>query len=278
MIYASGLHRDIYLELMKRFPQGTLRNYGDVQKLSKLPVTNQDIFVIFNWGKGARKIQQELLKKRANQYPDVEFSLLINNKIKQLQTLDAMTKYPLERIFVENHTYQTITTPTLSNSAKVVTKIGNDHQGINKFLYTPGKQFKTKESVIFEEFVDDARSLRVAIIGEDQTVFLIEHQNSEHALDNPKTAWIKNMHPIETVYSYEERYELNIPNIDDIIEDTRKIATKYKQSFLGVDYVIAPHKTGFLEANDMIGLPAEERIFETALQWFTSILEKYATT
>ena len=276
MIYASGLQREIYMELMKIHPAGTIRNYGDVQKLLRLPVTENDIFIIFNWGKGARKVQMQLREKSSNQFPDVDFSLFVYDKINQLRTLDTLTKFPLERVFLENDKYQTVRTPRLTNSGKVVVKVGNDHQGMNKFLYIPGKSFQTKEPVIFEEYLDHARSLRVAVIGEKKTVFLIEHQNSDIALEKPHTAWIKNIDPIETVYSYEERYMLSIPNIDDIIEDALHIAKTYNQHFIGCDYVINSHKTGLLEVNDMIGLPDDDRVLQAALTWFKTLTEKYA--
>lgn len=275
MIYNYGLPNKIYLELLKDLPQGSIRNMNDYNKLQKL-VTNNDFVIIFNWGKGARKLQKEFQEKGVKVFPKPEVSLLLAEKITQLKLIDQITMFPIERRFVENQTYDVFSVPVLKNSHKVVVKIGNEHQGLNKFLMNPYDKIRAKENIIFEEFIKEARSIRIALFSDKPNdIYIIEQVNSRYALENYDTTWIKNINPEEFIYSYEERHKLNIPNIDQIIEDAKNITKYLNHYYIGIDYVVNEKKTGFLEVNDMIGLPDDERLFKTASNFLKQVLRGY---
>lgn len=270
MIYIHGMERHIHMELLKKLDFGEIKNIANLTKLEKM-MKDDDIVILFNWGKGTRKFQEKYIKAKIKFFPPVNTSLLLANRLKAIKELDTITKYPLERVLIEGdgETLKEYSTPELKNSAAIVLKVGDDHQGDGKYLKSPGDIVRSKYNVVFEEYVDNSRSIRVIIIKD--AIFLVEHRNSDAARVNSNTKWIKNINPIETSFNYEDRYQLGIDNIDSIIEDAINIVNHLKLDFTGIDYVVSDDKIGLLEANDMIGLPENEVIYNKAVEYFMDI-------
>lgn len=275
MIYSYGMENKIYIELLKKFNIGEITKIAKLNKIEKL-IKEGDSVILFNWGNGTRKFQEKYREdKRIELFPPVETSLLLSDRLKSLKAIDKVTKFPIERLLIEGDriTLKEYRAPKLKNGELVVTKIGNDHQGESKYLKNPGDIVKTKENVVFEEYVDNSRSIRIIIIKD--SIFVVEHVNSDIAKQNPETKWIKNIAPIETSFTYNDRHKLRIKEIDNIIEDAKEISRYLKIDFIGVDYVIKnDSKIGFLEANDMIGLPDNKDIVNEAVKYFYNKYKK----
>lgn len=269
MIYTYGMENKIYIELLKKFNIGEITKIANLNKIEKL-MKEGDSVILFNWGNGTRKFQAKYREdKRIELFPPVETSLLLSDRVKSLKAIDKITNFPLERLFIDgdNVTLKEYLTPKLENSELVVTKIGNSHQGESKYLKKPGDIVRTKQNVVFEEYIDNSRSIRIIIIKDN--VFVVEHVNSDIAKLNPETTWIKNIAPIETAFTYKDRHKLKIEEIDNIIEDAKEISRYLKIDFIGVDYVVKNNsKIGLLEANDMIGLPDNKDIVNEAIKYF----------
>lgn len=266
MIYDFGSHGYIYKHLMEKLPRESIKAISKTVKLEKL-AKEGDLVIFYGWGKGHRKCQRMLLDRGVRVEVDGKTSLKLGDKIWQLQVVDKMTKYPLERVFKENQErkYEQIVVPKLESSDRVVVKVGNAHQGEGKYLKEPNtKLMMSKESVIFEQFVDNARSIRVLFIGD--TLFIVEHKSRE---------WIKNMNPEELTYSYNARYQLGIHNIDEIIGDALNLKKHFGMSYGGIDYVVSEDVTGLLEVNDMVGLPEVEEVREVAKDYWLALCQEH---
>jgi hypothetical protein len=279
MIYSFDLYNKVYTDLLTHLPQGNIKRISQLSKLRKLIQTN-DLIILFNWGNGARNFQKEIVDNniQLHTFPNFNTSLLMGDKIKQLTKVNNITKFPLERLYIENSTRELkdYYVPTLENSKNVVVKIGDEHQGESKYLKEPNQLIKTRENIVFEEFIENARSIRVLIFKDRiEDIFIIEHINSDIAKLNKETSWIKNINPIEYVYDYAERYNSNIRNIDDIIQDAILIMKSYNIEYVGVDYVVSENKTGLLEINDMIGLPDDNRVYDRAKLYFRELTSNY---
>jgi hypothetical protein len=276
MIYGFGLNNNIYMRLLRCLPTGSIQNLSQYYKIIT-KAKKGDLIIVFNWGNAGRIIQKTLMEKEINVFPRSDFSLLIAIKIEQLKIINEITNFKLERLYQYNNIRQSFNVPRLKNSIKTVVKIGDEHQGLNKFLKKPNEIITTKKNIIFEEYLNNARSIRICIINKEKIddIFIIEQTNSKYALENPETVWIKNISPIETVYSYRDRYKSNIKNIDNIIEDALNITNYFNHDYLGLDYVITDEKTGLLEVNDMIGLADNDEIFESAVIFFKKLIEDH---
>lgn len=265
MIYGYTFWSKVYHHLMKELPLGAIRNVTDYNKMKKLP-NKHDLIFFLRFGKGDTKLLKHFYDEGYNLFPNPETALFISDRIGHLKEIDSFTRFPLKRRSYENISK----VETISDFGKnVVMKVGNYHCGENKCLIDIGTNFPylkyklRKEPVLLEEFVPNSRSIRVGIVGkanDTNNIYITEHINSEQAKINVSTSWIKNINPIETNYLYDERYDLNIKNIDDIIKETRMISEKYNSDLLGVDWVVSDKKTGILELNDMIGIPDDERV------------------
>lgn len=267
MIYAYNFDKKLYMDLLTYLPVGKILYISDIDKLNQL-VKKDDFVLFWGWSNKDRILQNELKNRKAILFPEPDISFRIGNRINQLKELEKITKFNIERVFFVNNSnlvkqYQV---PNFKNSSKVVVKIGNEHQGKFKQIKNTYDFIYTSENVIFEEFVENARSIRICLITKNpKDIFIIEYINSNN--------WIKNINPQqEIVYSYDERYKLNIEKIDEIIEDALNIYNFYNHPFLGIDYVVNDTTIGFLEVNDMIGLADDERIYEKAKKFFRKLV------
>lgn len=262
MIYGYGLWRDVENQLHKDLPNVEIRNkqkYNQIrQAILKGWVSKSDLIFFLRFSEGDQRLQDQLHKEGYNLFPNPEFSKFIRNRGKYLREIDKQTKYALKRVHLDkfpNNLMEVIRENFKDNP--VVLKVGNLHASEGKYLIKnsqdiPHLKYKQRQMPItIEEFIPDARSIRIGLIGDPfdiKNYFITEHVNSK--------TWLKNFAPEEEVtYFYNERYDLGIDHIDKLIYETMTIAFKYNANLLGVDWVVSPTKTGLLELNDMIGLP-----------------------
>lgn len=279
MIYTYGFYKDIFLHLLANLPKDSIQKIGQLTKLNKV-INEGDLVLFFNWGEGARRFQQRMIDAYGDNivtFPNFTRSLMLDDRIWMCQAIGAVTDYPLKRVYIKGNTVDLKDYSVPNIADKVVVKIGNEHQGEGKYLKVPGDLVRTKQSVVFEEFVPNARSIRIMTLdGTKDTLFIVEHVNSKFAKLNSETSWIKNIDPVETVYSYEERYNLGIKEIDNMIREVLKYYVgSFNTPYIGVDFVVGEEKIGLLEVNDMIGLPDDERVKERAKAIFLSLAEDY---
>ncbi|PDZ94831.1 hypothetical protein CON36_31665 [Bacillus cereus] len=280
MIYGYTLWSNVFTHIMKELPHNSIKNISDFNRI-KRDATKDDFIFFLALGRGAHKLHQEFHEKNFNLYPNPDFSLFIASRIEHLKEVDKITRFPLKRQGYDSLTDVSFV-PNLSE--QVVMKVGNFHCGENKWLLKAGTKvpvlkYKLRnEPVLFEEFVPNGRSIRIGIVGDpnkEENFFISEHKNSEYAKYNPSTSWIKNIAPIEKTYLYHERAMLNIPEIDELIEETRNIAIRYNSDLIGIDWVISEEKIGLLELNDMIGIPDDERVLDMFRNHTLQICKQY---
>lgn len=267
MIYDFGSESDVIKYLKKNLPSNSIMSISKSVKLAKF-AKKGDLVIFYGWGNGHIKCKKELIERGIKILPDGELSLWLGNKVKQAKYIDTITQFPLERVYIENEmdSLSSYKTPSFGESLNTVVKIGNSHQGLNKYLKKENATIITKDNVIFEEFIEDARSIRILMI--DNDVYITEHK---------AIGWIKNDNPEEFTYTYSNRYEMNIDNIDKIIRDAQTIRKDLNMDYCGLDYVIGKNKTGLLEINDMIGLPDNDEVYKGAKSyWFKVCLEHIA--
>jgi hypothetical protein len=256
----SILFMNLYIKLPASFPIVNINNFNKALKLIKNKKV--DKLIVFNW-KNGYKLLDEAIKviNKHHIFPNYEVTNIIKDRLKQLEYIkdDSLKRFCHIHNYLDYYCFFEL---------YWVIKIGNYHQGKGKYLIKSFEDFKNlklkiKENdlVLFEEFVPNARSIRIIKINYD--IFIVEQLND---------SWLKNVEIDgsfkEVVYSYEERYELKIDNIDVIINNSKKIANHLKIDFCGIDYVVGKDKTGLLEVNDMIGLPNDERIYNSAINYF----------
>lgn len=270
MIYSYHVERFIYYELLKFLPSGTLRDISNKERMKKL-VTNDDLLLFFHFTRDARDLQRYFNEQGIRMFPDISVSLFIEDRIQQLEKLKPITRFNLDRKASINETGHRIQhiVPQMT-SDRVVVKIGNYHQGKNKLLKRAGSVVFEKENVLFEQYVDNSRSIRILMITDQpEDIFIVEHINSDYI--NPGEAWLKNISPVEKVYSLSEAESIGIKNINDILDDALTIKKFLNHDYLGIDYVVSDTVTGLLEVNDMIGLPEDKRVGERAIAFFKNL-------
>lgn len=262
MIYGYGIWKDIEKEFNKEFPKNTIRNfqqYNQIVKQYQLGVFPKDQpFVFLRFSKGDRALLDRLQEEGYNLFPNPGFSRFIRERETYLPKVDQLTKYPLKRVYVQNSNVNLI--PIITEHFQdrpIVMKVGNLHASAEKYLidshrHLPYLKYKMRDlPITLEEFIPNARSIRVGFIGDPSNTdnyFITEHINSK--------TWLKNNNPEEELtYSYSNRQELCIPHIDTLINEVQMLAISFKANLLGVDYVISEERTGLLELNDYIGLP-----------------------
>lgn len=279
MIYAYGLERELFMYLYKElpiYPTNTIKNIKNNSKLRKLVKPN-DLVLFWGWGEGDRKLQKDLIEMGIKLFPEGKTSIFLGDKINQLKLIDTITKFPLNRIMYkgDNKILKEYLTPNINNN-KVVLKIGNAHQGENKYLKNENDLVRTKENIIFEEYLENARSIRILLITDkNEDIFIVDYIPKKYKQYSTENNWIGNIDCENIVYNYENRYLINIDNIDAIIEDALKIKKYLKLDYLGIDYVVNSHKTGILEVNDMIGLPDNEEVLCKAKKYFLNKCKEY---
>jgi hypothetical protein len=281
MIYGYGLWSEIETQLKKELPEKSLRNiqkYNRVKQLiAKEEITPKDLFFFLRFSDGDRRLQHQLSEEGYNLYPNPAFSRFIENRKHYLTEIDKQTKYPLKRVYVDqvNQSIEQLINSHFGNQS-VILKVGNLHASEGKWLidekrFIPHLKYKMKQmETTIEEFVPNARSIRVGIVGDankEENYFITEHVNSK--------TWLKNNAPEEeNTYSFQERHHLGIDNINDIIEETKEIALRYETNLIGIDWVVGSSKTGLLELNDMIGLPEGDFAFQLFYREIKRICEE----
>lgn len=263
MYYGYGIWREIFNELQRDNSFRLLRNYQKHNQVTKA-IQNKEIpkdkpFLFLRFSKGDQKLQDKLQSEGYQLFPNPEFSQFIRDREYYLQEIDQLTKYPLKRMYFPHFdiSIKQGVNDYFGYKTPVVVKVGNLHASEGKYLVTETQPFpylkydQRKQSITVEEFVPNARSIRIGLIGDPtsyENYFIHEHINSK--------TWLKNFAPEEElVYSYNERHQLNIPEIDSLFEEVQMIAQRYNANLLGVDWVVTEDKIGLLELNDMIGLP-----------------------
>jgi len=265
MIYGYILWERVFEYVKKHLPEKSIRNIKDHNYIQRA-ATEEDLIFLLKFGKGAQKLQEEFQYKGYNLYPNPVFSNFLRNRSRYLEEVDTITNYALKRIGF-NSIYEVNMVPNISD--RLVMKIGDYHCGENKWLLGAGEKVPyikhklRQEPVLFEEFVPNARSIRIGIVGnpnKEESYFITEHTNSEYAKQNAHTSWIKNISPNETTYLYHEKGNLHISEIDNLINETKEFAIRYNTDLIGIDWVVSGDKIGLLELNDMIGIPDDERV------------------
>lgn len=261
LIYDFGSETEVLKYLRRNLPPNSIMQIAKSVKLNKFAKEN-DMVLFYGWGAGYIKCKKALIERGVKIFPDGELSLWLGDKIRQSKYIDTITKFPLDRIYIENESnaLNSYKTPALGENPLMVVKIGNSHQGLKKYLKEENSKVITKENVIFEEFVEDARSIRILMI--ENNVYIVEHED---------IGWIKNANPQESTYTYADRYKLNISNIDKIIRDAKAIQADLKIDYCGLDYVVGKHKAGLLEINDMIGLPDNDEVYNNAKSYWLKV-------
>lgn len=261
MIYDFGSETEILKYLRKNLPSNSIMSIAKSVKLEKF-AKKGDMVIFYGWGKGHIKCKKVLIERDVKILPDGKLSLWLGDKVKQAQYIDTITKFPLKRMYIENESndLNSYKTPSVGENFQIVVKIGNSHQGLNKYLKRENHEVITRENIIFEEYIENARSIRILMIEND--VYIVEHEG---------IGWIKNTNPQEYTYNYSDRHKLNIKNIDKIIEDAKFIKENLKMDYCGLDYVIGENKTGLLEINDMIGLPDNDEVYNSAKSYWLKI-------
>lgn len=263
MNHGYGIWKDIQYELLKDAELRLLRNFQKYNQVTKA-LANKEIpkdkhFIFLRFSNGDQKLQDTMHSEGYQLFPNPEFSQFIRDRESYLTEIDLQTKYPLKRMYFPNFNqdiYSKIK-DYFGEDTSVVVKVGNLHASEGKWLVTKTEPFpylkydQRKQPITVEEFVPNARSIRIGLIGNPQdfnNYFITEHVNSK--------TWLKNFDPEEELtYSYNQRYDIGIPEIDTLFEEVRTIALKYNANLLGVDWVITEDRIGLLELNDMIGLP-----------------------
>lgn len=261
MIYDFGSYPEILKYLRKNLPVGSIMQIAKTRKLEQFAVKD-DMVIFYGWSNGDIKCKKALLNKGVKVFPDGELSLWLGDKVTQMKYIDKITMFPLDRNYIVNESGDLIThkTPQVGNDSNVVVKIGNSHQGLNKYLKKENYIVRTRENVIFEEYLKDSRSIRILMI--EDTTYIVEHKDD---------GWIKNTNPEEIVYSFDNRHDMEIANIDEIIQDARTIQKDLNMDYCGLDYVVGKDKTGLLEINDMIGLPDDTNVYKDAKKYWLKV-------
>lgn len=255
MIYYNDNCRMITSKLKELVP--------DIRITTNLKQTldSSDTVLFFNFKHN--KLYDRLLSNGVNLFPYHDFVHFVRNRATQLKVIDTITKYPLKREYIESHTGR-----IFSRSDLPILKVGYSHQGDGKYKW-PSQHNKTcyNDPVVFEEFVQNHRAIRVLIIESD--IFVIEQINDH---------WIKNQYPIdEIVYHFNiesERTIADIPHIEDIIRDACTIKEFCKTPLIGVDYAVGD-KIGLLEVNDMVGMPKSIAAIDALTKLFVKVINAF---
>ena len=258
-IYAYNIAQYMHEELKKKYPEIIfIKNTENLLEEIKA----EDIFICMWDDKDTlnriKQIENELFPRREI----IQFSA---NREEMTRFVQEHSNFKAEREYVKFEGTFTTTVPKLNNSLNVVAKVGEEHRGQNKYLMYPGQKLTVNESVVFEEFLDNARSFRVLLIGTD--VFIIDYFDDPK---NPKPIeqrWIKNLNPILEENLHHEKYR-------DAIDDAKHLSKALAFDYLGVDYVQNEEKLVCLEANTFPGVRLNERTRRVALNyWIKKISE-----
>lgn len=258
-LYAYNLPRFVCESLQEVYPN--LHPITNTQHLSQR-IQQEDALICMWDDKDTLKEIKNIDNTIFPQQNIIHFS---SNREEMSRFVDQHSSFPLEREYVKFSGFFPVTVPKLENSLQVVAKVGESHRGQNKFLLYPGQTLTVQDSVIFEEFVEDAESFRVLLIGEN--AFVIEYHDNPDAPRNEEQSWIKNLNPLLEENENQIGYEKEI-------EDARHLAKILGYSYIGVDYVKNDTKTVCVEINPFPGVRLNERTKSSALKYWEEIIKK----
>lgn len=232
----------ISTELIKHFPHGTIQPYSDPNKVLKYSKPS-DLIIFYNYH------YRKILKQLNNTLPNKKMSALNEDRINQLLLLDTITNYPTKKEFYKNISRKITLQPDL------IYKVGNEQQGKDKYFYPETKILNIYHKNLIVEELIHGRSIRILFIGNQP--FAVE-QFSNNLLKNVNT--------------YKEEI-INPPK--ELLEDALRIKTfldknEYFSPTIGLDYIYSENKIGFLELNDMCGIP--EQLEETFIEHLKEII------
>lgn len=258
-IYAYNIPRYTHEELSKEYPNIVFIPNTD----HLLDVLEKEDKVICMWDdvdtlKRIHEINNDVFPKREI----IDFSA---NREQMSRFVDVHSKFPVEREYAKFEGTFQVTVPKLNNSLNVVVKVGEEHRGQDKYLMYPGQTLTVKDSVIFEEFLDNAKSFRVLIVGDE--VFVIEYFDDPNRPKSMEQRWIKNINPI---LQENENHELFKEEIEDALHLSKMLGFDY----VGVDYVKTSEKTLCVEINTFPGVRLNERTRKAGLVYWRNVLEK----
>lgn len=237
MVYLFDIDINTAVDIIRDSKISQVHIVKDPNKL-KPKDTDTTIFYNFHFRKVLRTLS-------GNVYPNKKMSELCEDRIDQLQILDKVTKYPSEK-----EIHKKVSGKYFLKPDKIY-KVGNEHQGNNKYTFPETKSIKIyHENLIIEEFIT-GRSIRVLFIGNE--MFFVE-QVSRHK--------IKNIEPEEYLIKPIKKLEKDALIIKKFLDDNGYISPT-----IGLDYVYSDSKIIFLELNDMCGIPNQlQKIFKKELQ------------
>lgn len=241
MIWYYDIEAKTISFLLLNLPYNSFRSTSNANALNK-NVQKDDLVIFFNYKHS--KLYDSLFKRGAILFPENNINNIIRNRSTQLKMLDTITTFPLNRIYIDE--YSGIPIP---NKDYPILKVGNNHQGIGKYKYPdcPSKMLR-HEPVVYEEFVENHRGIRILIINND--IFVIEQIND---------IWIKNDNPSDEItYHWNTQKDTCLRWLscaNELVIDALNINKTLNCSLLGVDYAVGDKKLGLLEINDMVGIP-----------------------
>ena len=154
MVYLFDIDINTAVDIIRDSKISQVHIVKDPNKL-KPKDTDTTIFYNFHFRKVLRTLS-------GNVYPNKKMSELCEDRIDQLQILDKVTKYPSEK---EIHKKK-VSGKYFLKPDKIY-KVGNEHQGNNKYTFPETKSIKIyHENLIIEEFIT-GRSIRVLFIGNE---------------------------------------------------------------------------------------------------------------
>lgn len=258
IIWAYNLPRYLSLELMTKFTN--VRFVESSEGIFNHLKPEDKIICMWDDGPTLSK-----LRKTTNEtYPSREMIEFAASREDMTKFVDEHSQFPAERSYFKFLGEEMeLPAPRFQNSLKVVAKVGEEHRGQDKFLLYPGQKIYVKDSVVFEEFVENAHSFRVLIVGEE--VFIIDYFDDPYMPKPDGQHWIKNINAVLEENLDHEKYA-------KAIEDTKNMVKVLGWDYAGVDYVMNEEKMVCLEFNTFPGIRLNERTREAGLKYWTKII------
>ncbi|MNC13561.1 hypothetical protein D3C75_613130 [compost metagenome] len=259
-VWFYNAHRAVLPELIAKFDNIVF--LGKTHGLLK-NIKEEDKFICF-WND---EETLNVLKQLQNEvFPSKEIIFnFAEGREKMTRFVEQYSKFSIKRDYVNVVGTAEVMVPKLPNSLKVVAKVGGDHKGDNKFCLYPGQKLMVKDSVIFEEFIENGQSIRILLIGNKP--YVVEYYDDPDNPRMPENDWIKNINPIIKVRKDVSGYE-------DLIEDTINMSKIMNYDYLAVDYVRNKDKTAALELNIYPGLTEDEEVRNEAKKyWINKVNE-----
>lgn len=262
MVWYYDIEMSTIQYLALNLPHGSYRSTNNPTTLHA-KAKDGDLVIFFNYKHS--RLFDTLVSRGVSTYPSAVVTYRLRNRSIQLKALDSITSFPLKRIYIDSFTGL-----PKSNDLYPIMKVGDNHQGIGKYKFPdcPRKMLRN-ESVVYEEFVENHRGIRILII--DADIFIIEQIND---------TWIKNHHPSDeiTYHWNTQRDEIIewLPCAESLVLDASKLLSQYIGGNLaGIDYAVGDKVIGLLEANDMVGIPDNAHAIDCYNRLILNIAEKH---